>query len=1169
MSDPQTHEQAFQVAIAAQADAANPNVSAYATANAGSGKTKVLIDRVARLLLRRADGRPGAEPDSILCITYTRAAANEMLTRLFRTLGDWAVKEDDSLREALAKLEGREPDGYSREDLRDARRLFARALETPGGLRIETIHAFCARILRRFPLEAGVVPGFTEMEDRDARALWQAAKERAILNAAESAPEDLALLAREAMNEGAASALDALKRASAAVLRFAERHDFDIEAMTSALRVDLAAPLETPEEILQDAMGASLPREMIREARDALLQGTATDQNRAEVLSAVLAAETPAAAWEVYSSFFLTSTGEFRKQNPYTKTPGQLCPALKEYFEIKDADGRETARVRTLIEVLQRAKAFARTAALLRVGLPALEEYRDEKARRGALDFDDLIQKTRELLEADGMSSWVLYKLDGSISHVLLDEAQDTSPDQWDLIRALTNEFGSGEGRDYSQDPRTMFIVGDEKQSIYSFQGAEPQRLLKETRRLSERMLGAAGVEMKMSFRSGPEILEFVDTVWNMAPPIEVAFGSEPPRTADNTYHTARRWDQPGAVEIWPIDPKLPDDEADAWERPVDVVRATSPKAKLATNVARAVRGMIDRGEAVWDGKLARPMRPEDILILVSKRQGGLFDSLITALKAEGLPVAGADRLILTDFIGVQDCLNLMRFACLDLRDLTLAEILRGPFCGLVDDDKYLFPLASARARGETLWSRVQTSPDPDVQKAARFLQGLLDRAHLPPFEFLSHVLDRADAGAQTGWEMLNARLGTPARDPVEALLSRALSHDSASPSSLQSFVAAMEAEAVEIKRDLAEAGREVRVMTVHGAKGLQAPVVILPDTTAKPKTGAPAVLESANAVVWSPRKDTDAEASKRARAIAEAKAREEHRRLLYVALTRAQDRLIIAGHWQGPVGDGKTGFDKESWYALCDAAMGALEHEETEEGRRFGTVLVSPPRLNIAASTDGKALPDWATAPAPVDPAGRKLSAPTSLLGPKTRVVAPFDAAREARLRRGRAIHALLQYLPELPEDSREKAAEAYLGRDSELSDAQRAEMKSAALGVMNSPALRELFKPGGRAEAAIIGQSPLLPPGTVINGRVDRLVVTPERVLVIDFKTDQPAPDDPADVAETYIAQMAAYWAVLKAAFPGREVVATLCWTDGPKLMRLPEPQLLDVLTSARAMV
>ncbi|MFN7055259.1 double-strand break repair helicase AddA [Hyphomonas sp.] len=1169
MSEAAEFDAAFRAAIGAQAAAADPVRSAFARANAGSGKTKVLIDRVARLLLRRPDGRPGAAPESILCITYTRAAANEMLTRLFRTLGGWAVMDNDRLRETLGKLEGRTPEDYSLDELRLARALFARALETPGGLRIETIHAFCARILRRFPLEAGIMPGFAELEEADAAQLWDEAKAHAIRTAANEAPGALALIAREAMNEGAASALDTLRPAMRPVLRFAGQHGFDREAMDAALRVALGAPEESPEALIARAMGPELPRGVLQGAMEALLAGSKTDRERGEDLAAVLEAADASAAWAAYTRFFLTQKGEFRASNPYTVKTAQLNPDLEEYFQVKGGEGRETARIRELIGLLKSAKAFTRTSALLRTGLPALEHYRDAKARRGALDFDDLITRTRELFEADGLSSWALYKLEGRLSHVLIDEAQDTSPEQWELIRALTHEFTSGEGRDYAQDPRTMFIVGDEKQSIYSFQGADPGQLIRETRQLSGSAAGATGVEMLMSFRSSPEILGFVDRVWNSAPPIDMPFAATDPSTAHDIRHTASRWQEPGCVELWPIPARADEEDPDAWERPVNIVRSTSPKAELAGRIARQIGKMIAAGEQVWEDGVRRAMRPEDVLILVGKRQGGLFESIISALKGEGLPVAGADRLILSDFIGVQDCLNLLRFAALDMRDLTLAEILRGPFCGLVDDDRYLFPLASARARGETLWSRVQTSDDPDVQAAAAFLRGLKARAHLPPYEFLSEVLDRPVAGGQTGWERLNARLGTPARDPVEALLARALAHDTSAPASLQAFVDAMEAEQIEIKRDLADAGREIRVMTVHGAKGLQAPVVILPDTTSKPKTSAPPILETEGALVWVPRKDTDIPASEAERLIAEARAREEHRRLLYVALTRAQDRLIIAGHWYGPAGEDKPGYHEESWYALCAGAMDELPHEELDDGvRRFGRIWTGAAEGQGAASR-ARDLPVWALQPPAQEPLARRVSAPTSLLGPGMRVVAPFDAGREARLRRGRIIHALLQYLPELPEDRREAAAAAYLQKELALSDAERAEMLASAFGILNDPALGGLFQPGGRAEAAILGAAPDLPAGLVINGRVDRLVVTPEEVMIIDYKTDQPAPDRPEQVGEGYIAQMAAYWAVLRQAYPGRRVTAALCWTDGPKLMPLPEALLSAALTSARSEV
>lgn len=1156
---------ALKAATAAQALAANPGASAFATANAGSGKTKVLIDRVARLLLRRPDGRPGANPDSILCITYTRAAASEMLTRLFETLGNWAVMEDEPLRLALSRLEEAQPADYTLDQLKAARALFARALETPGGLRIETIHAFCARILRRFPLEAGVMPGFTELEEEEAREIWQAAKQSAILRAAQEDRARLALLAREAGRDGASSALDALKGSGRALRMFAADCGDDPDAMERALRQVIGPPDASPDALVAQAMGADLPAEDIRRAIAALGTGKAADLKLAEQLQAVLAAADaiPEQAFDLYTSVFLTAAGEARRKSPFTKGVADGAPVVAGLFAMGDSPGSETRRIEALTAQLRRAQAFARTSALLKLGLPALASYEAEKARRGALDFDDLIERTRDLLASEGLSSWVLYKLDGGLSHVLLDEAQDTSPAQWELIRALTQEFTAGEGRERLQDPRTIFMVGDEKQSIYSFQGADPSRFLEETRALTLRDAKVAQADMRMSFRSSPDILTFVDTVWNSAPPIDAPSADARAMTAGRVVHTARRWSEPGRVELWPVTARDADPETDAWARPLDALVVTSPKVKLARAVAKSVRQMVTGGASVWEGGRQRPARPGDVLILVRERRGGLFEALINALKSAGVPVAGADRLQLADYIGVQDCLNLMRFALLPARDLALAEILRGPFCGLVDDDRFLFALAAGRKKGETLWSRVLASKDADVARACGFLQSLIGRAGLAPFEFLSKVLDEPDAAGLTGWAKLNARLGTPARDAIEALLARALAHDAAGPSSLQVFVASLEATPTEIKRDLAEAGPEVRVMTVHGSKGLQAPIVILPDTTSKPKLTSDAILSADGALIWSPRRDGDIGPSAQARLVAQAKAHEEHRRLLYVALTRAQDRLLVAGHWFGPGGDAATGYHEDSWYALCRNAMEQLPARALEDGVLEYGAAARPLRDGAAAArgsagADPSPVPPWALrAPGP-DIVTRRLTAPTGLLGPGTRVVAPFDPKREARLKRGRLIHSLLQYLPELPLAARHAAGAAFLARERELTKAQKAEMLKSAEAILNDPALCDLFQPGGRAEAAVIGTSRKLPDDLVINGRVDRLVVTPTRVLVIDFKTDQPAPDDVSEVAGSYITQMAAYAAVLESAFPGREVVAVLCWTDGPKMMRIPPGML-----------
>ena len=1162
---------AFQSARAVQARAADPMHSAFVMANAGSGKTKVLIDRVARLLLRRDDGRPGAKPDSILCITYTKAAASEMLSRLFRTLGQWSVMEDEPLRQKLSQLQGRDKDCYTDDELGDARALFASALETPGGLRIETIHAFCARVLRRFPLEARVFPGFAEIEEEEARALWDEACSEAVLTAREKDPDRLAILAIEGGHEGARLALDALRSLGPAVLRFAEHYDNDLDAMDDVLRERLKAPETSVGEILDLAMGEDLPVADIRTVAELLLTGGKTDMATGEKLMAVLATQDPAERWALYRSVFRTANGGLRASNPYTKGMAGALPLVPALFQMKDGLGEEARRVAELEERLNRAAAFARTSAMLRVGLPALRAYQKLKRERAALDFDDLIEHTRILLTETGMSDWVLYKLDGGLSHVLLDEAQDTSPAQWELIRALTGEFDAGKGIERSQDPRTLFVVGDEKQSIYSFQGADPSQLLTQYQGFHRRNSDLLKESMEMSFRSGPEILTFVDTVWNEAPPIPGAHADTPPEEANRTHHTPRRSNQPGLVEIWPIMERAVEDDADAWARPVNAMRSSSPKAQLALQVAKSVKAMIDAGETIWaeqaDGSWKRrALEPQDVLILVRGRTGGLFDAMISALKGKGLPVAGADRLKLGDHIGVQDCLNLMRFAALPDRDLTLAEILRGPFCGLVDDDRYLFELASGR-EGETLWQRVLESADPDVQQARVFLQGLLDRAHLPPFDFLSSVLDVPGEDGQTGWEKLNARLGSPVRDPVEALVAEAIAFDSTEPASLQCFIARMEAGEVEIKRDLAAPEGEIRVMTVHGAKGLQAPVVILPDTTSAPKPAGTRIHRIEDVPVWSPRRDGELPEVTAARALADARAEEEHRRLLYVALTRAQDRLLIAGHWFG--GQNNGGYHERSWYALCLNAMDRLapaEGDDRNHVRRFGALPPAALGEGVVSGPD-EGVPDWALKPVTeAHTARRRFSAPTSLLGRDMPVMAPFGEGREARLKRGRLIHALLQYLPDIADAEREAAGANFLARDASLEPDEREEMLLAALGVLNDPDIAGVFAPGGRAEAAIIGTSPLLPDGIVINGRVDRLVVSDREVLIVDFKTDQPAPEDVSGVGESYRLQMAAYWAVLKEAWPRHAVRAALCWTDGPKLMPLPEEILRATLSASR---
>ncbi|MEL6567289.1 MAG: double-strand break repair helicase AddA [Pseudomonadota bacterium] len=1147
---------AYAAAGNAQAIAADPVQSAWVAANAGSGKTKVLIDRVARLLLR------DAPPDSILCITYTRAAANEMISRLFKRLGDWSVMEGAELARRLGALEGRDPGSYDDAAIKKARALFAKALETPGGLRIETIHAFSARLLRRFPLEAGIVPGFREIEEADAEAMWQSAARNAVLDLAERHPDILDAIALEGGGLGIDAALGLAKSAGDALLR----HGDDPSV---ALRDALGAPDASVADLLRAAVDTRLPADDYRGAIEVLQAGSKKEQGLAATLEDALNADDLAERFARLRGLWRDSKGGHRKSNIFTK---KAPPEIADLFSITVPEGREITRLKQAENDVLAAEAVERTEGLLRLARPLLEAYAQEKAARGALDFDDLIAAAQALLTRSGLAAWVLYKLDGGLTHVLLDEAQDTAPEQWDILHALTEEFFAGLGAERETDPRTLFVVGDEKQSIYSFQGADPRLFLTGKRAFITRTRGEGHTpDMLMSFRSCPEVLSAVDGVMAQSAIDVPATRSQPPATADLTTHTARRANQAGRVELWPIEEKADAPEDDPWDAPVDAQGESSPKARLAAQLAGHVRQMVDRGETVWvegpDGGWRRkPMTAGDVLILVRKRKGGLFDALIQNLKREGLPVAGADRLVLSDHIGVQDCLNLIRFVLMPSDDLTLAEILRGPFCDLVDDNDHLFPLAHGRGKSTSLWSRLQASKAPEHTAPRAFLEALLERSSWPPFEFLTAVLECPVRGKETGWDRIGARLGSPARDPIEALCARALAHDGERGASLQTFLSAMETDQSEIKRDLAEAGGAVRVMTVHGAKGLQAPVVILPDTTSAPGPQRSALLTLEDGLpVWAPSKAGDTDHLAAAREDARARMLEEHVRLLYVALTRAQDRLIVCGAWYGR---SAPGFADLSWYDLCAkgfARAGAMEDDATGI-----LALGAAPPVSAPAKGTSTALgrgPTWLRETPQAEARGARAISPSHLTADAAPVTDPLGPRPPDRRLRGRLIHSLLERLPQLGEDERADAAARFLAKESALRDDERREIAETSLATLADPAMSDVFSPEGRAEAAIVGAGTGWPDGTVINGRVDRLVITDTQILVADIKTDRPPPKTAEGVGDAYLVQMAAYQNVLEAGFPGRSVECVLVWTDGPRLMPLPRPLLLEALNRARS--
>lgn len=1155
-----------------QAIAATPELSVWASANAGAGKTKVLIDRIARLLLR------GSDPAKILAVTYTKAAAAEMQTRLYGLLGSWTISPDKDLTSALQKLD---PDLGDIEPsfLAKARALFAKALETPGGLKIQTIHGFCQTILQRFPLEAGVPPGFTVLEDAAAKALQAHVFQEAYAQAPHAFLEVARLTSQD---DHQRLILDAM---SAAGQDVAIEPDLDEVAqnLARALSVDPQRSAIS----YRDAALALLDQNELKAAAAILERGAKSDIEAAGRLNRLANRADPDDAWSAWTDLLLTSTGSPRAKF-FTKK-FETDYAIACLFE---ADGPLIGGFKAALEKTRAAQTYQRSLALTQAVYAFKTAWTKAKQAIGGLDFDDLLVRTSALLRAgEGAAAWVLYKLDAGLAHILIDEAQDTNPQQWDLLEPLFTVLE----QEATTQPRTRFIVGDEKQSIYSFQGAKPERFLAEKARFEEAANEWAdqrrSLEFDLSFRSSQTILNAVDAVWACTtlggpPPIAQADEADPPferKYAFPTQHIAFRTEYAGAVELWPktVAGEKPA-ESDAWDHPLNIEREDSSRNRLAERIALELKARLDRGFAVPAKEGLRPMTPGDVMILVKKR-GPFFHQLIKRLKYHKVPVAGADRIKLVEDPAIQDLIALGRFALLPQDDFNTACVLKGAFCGLVDDDAHLFPLAWDRGN-QSLWQRLQHSADPAHALVAAFLKSVLGRAgHMPPYEFFASILERPCLESKTGWTLLIERLGHEAREPVEAFLGRALSHGRTETPNLHGFLAAIETDAADVKREMEQGSEGVRVMTIHGAKGLEAPVVILPETTS-PRGGTKTSYhydQDVQAFLWSPTAKEDPEAFAELRANQTISEKQEDARLLYVAMTRARDLLILCGfhYGQQKKDKGETGKDdadekaKDTWYDLFEQALNLMGPGQVLEGQAgpddafsyqlWGDYAGDLPAEALVRPAPAP-LPAWIDQPPPAEKQRARRIAPSALApdGSEPATLSPLQPDARVRFLRGRLIHELLQRLPDLPEDTWEERARRRLAREADLSEETRHQMVDETLAVLRDPTFAPLFGPRSRAEATIVGRGPGLPDDMVVNGSVDRLVVTPTEVLVLDFKTNRPPPQTLEGVAQVYLNQMAAYRALLLGNWPTKKVRCALLWTDGPRLMELPDQILDDAL-------
>ncbi|MCW3837868.1 double-strand break repair helicase AddA [Sphingomonas canadensis] len=1119
-----------------QRDASDPLRNIWLAASAGTGKTQVLAARVWRLLLR------GVDPGAILCLTFTKAGAAEMAGRIAARLAHWVRADRIDLQRDLDALGER----GGPEQIALARTLFAKVLDAPGGgLRIQTIHSFCQGLLAAFPVEAGLIPGFRPLDEREEAGLRR---------------EALAEMLVAAEREGRGSLIDAIGALS---LRMGEggaegflaacAHAADaLEALPAGIQPFVRRALGLPSGDIEAALAEACADDAFdiaglrRIAAANAARGAKTGLERADLIASWIAAG-PAARVAWLGDLLLA----FRTRDGKPRSvSAKLTDAEPAYEVLAEALGDACAALIAMRSGAAYADLLARG---LEAGRDYARAYADAKRRAGAVDFDDLIRATVRLLATPGMGDWVRYKLDQATEHVLIDEAQDTNWDQWRIVRAVADEFFAGETT-RAEGVRTLFTVGDYKQAIFGFQGTDPYYFALAHRhfeRLAEAALArdrydafddprrAAPLDtlsLTHSYRSTRPVLEFVDNAIGALPPDALgAFSAIEPHGS--------RVAGPGSVALWPpIAAGQGDPEGDEEEWVDDATRA------LARRIARQVKAWVGTLEL---GSKGRTLEPGDVMILV-KRRGELASLIVARLYAEGVPVAGVDRLRLNAPLAVQDLLAAIRFALQPEDDLSLASLLVSPLIGWSQDE---LMAAALRERG-SLWAHLSVTQS---EERLAPLRALLARADFTtPYRFLEEIL----SGPMQGRRRLLHRLGEEARDPIDELLGAALSFESVATPSLQRFLDWFDRDEFWLKRESGEPRGAVRVMTAHGSKGLQAPLVILADATIDPANNRrdlfgwrPEGHEGDPIPIFRPRAEERLPPLAEVLAATDARELQEHWRLFYVAATRAEERLVIAGAL-GPRAKGVA--PPDSWHALAARAFDALG--VTGEGERvFTGTAPEPPVPARAAARAGAApppsAPGWLLLPAPEESRPPRPLAPSSL-GEDLVTDPPPGPAMRAAAERGRLLHALFERLPAVPAERRADAADRWLAGAGGVADpAARAALVRDALRVTEDAAFAELFGPGSIAEApiaAVVG-------GAVVAGTVDRLVVTPERVRVIDFKTARRAPADVESVPPWHLRQIAAYVAALEVVFPGRTVEAALLYTAGPVLHALP-PVLIE---------
>ncbi len=1133
-----------------QRQASTPNESIWVSASAGSGKTKVLTERILRLLLPDADGFNATPPHKILALTFTKAGASEMSLRIRKKLSDWAIMDDPDLARNMQDLYGQPA---SASQLNAARKLFANVIDAPEGLKIMTIHSFCQSLLSRFPLEASLNPNFQVLTESEAASFVQKAIQKSLelSNENKGSPQDnaihnLSVLCNQDQIYDLINKLLSERKQFTTILE----KNFGIDGLYTALCKELNIPAGKTENdlIFQACDENEFPKTDLYHACKVLAESKGKkDQERGIIIQQWLDQneQERALSFDVYRTAFLKKDSGILSAL-LSKAPAEKHPDVLHTLET------EALRLFELDQKLNSVFVSRATRDLFLIGEEVYKYYTQIKEEQGFLDFDDLILKSLDLLKGQtpklhglDASSWVRFKLDQGIDHILVDEAQDTNPEQWEIIEALCEDFFSGESAYETQ--RTLFVVGDEKQSIYSFQRASPKKFMQMHSFFETKITQAKKVfnpvNFNTSFRSTKPVLEFVDAVFSYEE-IKKGLGLE------NVTHDSYRKSQPGLVELWPLFESPEKQETDPWAPPVNIIDSASGASQMASYVGETIANWIENKEILES--YDRPIEAGDIMILVRSRTIFL-EQLVRALKIRNIPVSGIDRMVLSDQLVVQDLCAAAQFGLLPEDDLILATLLKSPFIGW-DEDK-LFK--NAHNRKGTLWQNVKNCSD---SSTVDWLSALIDSAgSSPPYEFFMALLQKpCPADSISGLRALKKRLGDEILDPLEEFLNITLETSASSVPTLQNFIQDQVNSETQVKRQMEEAGQAVRIMTVHAAKGLQAPIVILPDTVRTSNAYKP------EKILWPDRTEEKLpyfcptskkvpENCQHAFEIMRERNDEEYRRLFYVALTRAESRLYIGGY------KGSTKLNEDSWYRYAQKGFENLKNTFATQKDGIDILQYKQEATDKADRKEESSktekmndldVPAWLFEPVAVETEKSKTIMP-SQPAQNDVPVSPLMNADQTRFLRGNITHKLLQFLPSLPREQWEPSAKAYVSQSIYgLTTDIQTSIVNEVMALLTTSSFKEIFGSNSFAEAPITG---VLQDGTTVSGQIDRLLIKDKEIYILDYKTNRPPPQKVDDIPSVYKTQMATYAALLREIYPDHIIRTALIWTDGPRLMEI----------------